>query len=141
MGRSGTGKTTLAVDLNDNALTENTRAVYPDTHIPNASVEGSCDHPRNIFLLTCDALGVMPPIACRSPELAVYAFLCGYTSKFNETESDPVEMEDFSRYEKVMPENMRSNTIISLVRYPSDNTPASSTWPLSRPWMKSPLES
>ena len=82
---------TRRVDLNDDALTDNTRAVYPDTHIPNAVVEGVCDHPRNIFLLTCDALGVMPPIARLSPELAVYAFLSGYTSRFIETESGPVE--------------------------------------------------
>jgi len=82
---------TRQVDLDDNALTDNTRAVYPDTHIPNASVEGVCDHPRNIFLLTCDALGVMPPIARLSPELAVYAFLSGYTSRFTKTELGPAE--------------------------------------------------
>lgn len=82
---------TRRVDLNDNALTDNTRAVYPDTHIPNASVECVFDHPRNIFLLTCDALGVMPPIARLSPELAVYAFLSGYTSRLAETKSDPAE--------------------------------------------------
>jgi len=81
---------TRRVDLNDDALTDNTRAVYPNTHIPNAFVDGVCDHPRNIFLLTCDALGVMPPIARLSPELAVYAFLSGYTSRFIETESGPV---------------------------------------------------
>ena len=80
---------TRRVDLNDEALTVNTRAVYPNTHIPNAFEKGVGGHPRNIFLLTCDALGVMPPIARLSPELAVYAFLSGYTSRFNETESDP----------------------------------------------------
>jgi phosphoenolpyruvate carboxykinase (ATP) len=79
------------VNLNDNALTDNTRVLYPDAHLANASVEGVCDHPRNIFLLTCDALGVMPPIARLSPELAVYAFLSGYTSRFTETESVPAE--------------------------------------------------
>lgn len=82
---------TRRVDLNDDALTDNTRAVYPDSHIPNAVFEGVCDHPRNIFLLTCDALGVMPPIARLSPELAVYAFLSGYTSRFIETDSGPAE--------------------------------------------------
>jgi phosphoenolpyruvate carboxykinase (ATP) len=82
---------TRQVDLNDDALTDNTRAVYPHSHIPNAVLEGVCDHPRNIFLLTCDALGVMPPIARLSPELAVYAFLSGYTSRFIESDSGPAE--------------------------------------------------
>ena len=82
---------TRRVDLNDDALTDNTRAVYPDSHIPYDFVEGAADHPKNIFLLTCDALGVMPPIARLSPELAVYAFLSGYTSRFSSTAPGPVE--------------------------------------------------
>lgn len=82
---------TRRVDLNDDALTENTRAVYPDSHIPNYVAEGAAGHPRNIFLLTCDAMGVMPPIARLSPELAVYAFLSGYTSRFSDTAPGTVE--------------------------------------------------
>ena len=82
---------TRRVDLNDDALTDNTRAVFPDSHIPYNFMEGAADHPKNIFLLTCDALGVMPPIARLSPELAVYAFLSGYTSRFSDTAPGPVE--------------------------------------------------
>lgn len=82
---------TRRVDLNDDALTDNPRAVYPDSHIPYDFVEGAADHPKNIFLLTCDALGVMPPIARLSTELAVYAFLSGYTSRFSDTAPGPVE--------------------------------------------------
>jgi len=82
---------TRRIDLGDGSLTENTRVAYPLTHLPNVVGEGVCGHPRNIFLLTCDALGVMPPIARLSPEMAVYAFLSGYTSKFTETGSGPAE--------------------------------------------------
>ena len=79
---------TRRVDLEDRSLTENTRAIYPLTHIPNASEEGICAHPRHLFLLTCDGLGVMPAIARLTPELAVYAFMSGYTSRFTEIESE-----------------------------------------------------
>lgn len=78
---------TREIDLKDRSLTENTRAVYPLTHIPNADEEGICGHPRHLFLLTCDGLGVMPAIARMTPDLAVYAFMSGYTSRFAETES------------------------------------------------------
>lgn len=78
---------TRRVDLEDRSLTENTRAIYPLTHIPNAAEEGICDHPKHLFLLTCDGMGVMPAIARMTPEMAVYAFMSGYTSRFAETES------------------------------------------------------
>jgi phosphoenolpyruvate carboxykinase (ATP) len=79
------------IDLNDDALTENTRAAYPLSHLQNVVSERVVGHPRNIFLLTCDAMGVLPPIARLSPEMAVYAFLSGYTSRFLEPESGPGE--------------------------------------------------
>jgi phosphoenolpyruvate carboxykinase (ATP) len=78
---------TRRVDLNDDSLTENTRCIYPISHIPHAYREGLFDHPKNLFLLTCDAYGVFPPIARLTPEQAVYAFLSAYTSKFNQLES------------------------------------------------------
>jgi phosphoenolpyruvate carboxykinase (ATP) len=81
------------IDLGDHALTENTRAAYPLSHIRNVAAEGLVGHPRNIFMLTCDALGVLPPIARLSPEMAVYAFLSGYTSRFVEPESGPGELD------------------------------------------------
>jgi phosphoenolpyruvate carboxykinase (ATP) len=84
---------TRRIDLNDHALTENTRAIYPLSHIRNVASEGLVGHPRNIFMLTCDALGVLPPIARLSPEMAVYAFLSGYTSRFLEPESGPGELD------------------------------------------------
>ncbi len=79
---------TRRVALEDRSLTESTRAIYPLTHIPNASEEGICGHPKHLFLLTCDGLGVMPAIARLTPELAVYAFMSGYTSRFTEIESE-----------------------------------------------------
>lgn len=81
---------TRRLDLNDNSLTENTRAAYPISHLPNIVREGIFDHPKNIFLLTCDAFGVLPPIARLTPEQAVYAFLSAYTSKFRHTETGEI---------------------------------------------------
>ncbi len=74
------------LDLNDATLTENTRAAYPIAHIPNAIRSGVAGHPRTILMLTCDAFGVMPPIARLSPAQAEYHFLSGYTAKVAGTE-------------------------------------------------------
>ena len=74
------------LDLDDSSLTENTRAAYPISHIPSALREGFCGHPKNVIMLTCDAFGVMPPVARLTPEQAVYHFLSGYTAKVAGTE-------------------------------------------------------
>ena len=75
------------IDLDDDMLTENTRASYPLKFIPNIVPEGyTKSHPKNIIFLTCDASGVMPPIARLSPEQAQYHFISGYTSKIAGTE-------------------------------------------------------
>ncbi|MFQ6132506.1 MAG: phosphoenolpyruvate carboxykinase (ATP) [Armatimonadota bacterium] len=79
---------TRRIDLDDDALTENTRAAYPISHIPNAIREGIGDHPSNILFLTCDAFGVMPPIARLNTTQAMYHFLSGYTAKVAGTERD-----------------------------------------------------
>lgn len=73
-------------DYDDSQLTENTRAAYPLEFIPNHLAEGFAGHPDNIFFLTADAFGVMPPIARLTPEQAMYYFLSGYTSKLAGTE-------------------------------------------------------
>lgn len=77
---------TRHIDLNDGSLTENTRAGYPLVHIPNHVPSGVGGHPKNIVMLTCDAFGVMPPIAKLTPEQAMYHFLSGYTAKVAGTE-------------------------------------------------------
>jgi phosphoenolpyruvate carboxykinase (ATP) len=74
------------IDLDDPAITENTRASYPLEFIENAVPEKAGGHPRNIILLTCDASGVMPPIARLTPDQALYQFISGYTSKIAGTE-------------------------------------------------------
>ncbi|MDH5638869.1 MAG: phosphoenolpyruvate carboxykinase (ATP), partial [Nitrospinota bacterium] len=76
------------VDLNDGALTENTRAAFPITevNVPNAELSGVCGHPKNIFMLTADAFGVLPPIARLTPDEASYHFISGYTAKVAGTE-------------------------------------------------------
>ena len=74
------------IDLNDDRLTENTRASYPLTFIENAIPSKMGGHPKNIILLTCDAQGVIPPIARLTPDQALYHFISGYTSKVGGTE-------------------------------------------------------
>ena len=77
---------TRLIDLDDDSLTENTRACYPLEYISNAVPEKKAGHPKNIILLTCDANGVMPPIARLTPNQALYQFISGYTSKVGGTE-------------------------------------------------------
>lgn len=77
---------TRLLDFRDGSLTENTRAAFPASFIPDAIVPGMGGHPRNIFFLTCDAFGILPPIARLSPEQAMYHFLSGYTAKLAGTE-------------------------------------------------------
>jgi phosphoenolpyruvate carboxykinase (ATP) len=77
---------TRYIDLDDDTRTENTRASYPLEFIENALPEKKAGHPKNIILLTCDAQGVMPPIARLTPDQALYHFISGYTSKVGGTE-------------------------------------------------------
>ena len=69
------------IDYDDGSLTENTRATYPVEYIPNCVLDGMGGHPRDIFFLTCDASGILPPIARLDIPHAMYHFLSGYTAK------------------------------------------------------------
>ncbi|MCB2202978.1 phosphoenolpyruvate carboxykinase (ATP) [bacterium] len=75
-----------APNFDDATITENTRAAYPLSMIPNRVPSGTAGHPENIFFLTADAFGVMPPIALLNPDEIAYYFLSGYTSKIAGTE-------------------------------------------------------
>ena len=77
------------VDLSSTSLTENIRAAYPITHIRNSLREGICGHPKNIFLITRDTEGVLPPLARLTHEQAVFAFLISYNSSLSETQMRP----------------------------------------------------
>lgn len=79
------------IDLDDESMTENTRASYPISHITSATRQKMGGHPNNIIMLTADAFGVMPPIAKLTPEQAVYYFLSGYTAKVAGTEKGITE--------------------------------------------------
>jgi phosphoenolpyruvate carboxykinase (ATP) len=74
------------LDLDDASLTENTRAGYPISHIPNAELSGMGNHPKQVLMLTCDAFGIMPPVSKLTPDQAMYHFLSGYTAKVAGTE-------------------------------------------------------
>jgi len=78
-------------NLDDASRTENTRAAYPLTSIPNIVPEGYAGHPSNISMLTADAFGVLPPVARLTPEQAMYHFLSGYTAKVAGTERGVTE--------------------------------------------------
>jgi phosphoenolpyruvate carboxykinase (ATP) len=82
---------TRAPDFNSQEFTENTRAAYPVDFIPNCELSGVGGHPRNVFFLTCDAFGVLPPLAKLTPDQAVEYFLCGYTAKVAGTEAGVTE--------------------------------------------------
>lgn len=78
-------------DFDDDRITENTRAAYPLHYIPRHEVSGQGGHPRHIFFLTCDAFGVLPPLARLDLEQSLRYFLCGYTAKVAGTETGVTE--------------------------------------------------
>ncbi|MBV1927683.1 MAG: phosphoenolpyruvate carboxykinase [Rhodobacteraceae bacterium] len=84
---------TLELDFEDDSLTANMRCAYPLNYIANASETAVGGHPKNIVMLTCDAFGVLPPIARLTPAQAMYHFLSGFTSKVAGTERGVTEPE------------------------------------------------
>lgn len=85
---------TLDVDFENTEVTENTRVSYPIEHIDNIQPGSMGSNPRNIFFLTCDAYGVLPPISRLTPGQAAFHFISGYTAKVAGTEAgitDPVK--------------------------------------------------
>ncbi len=82
---------TSEVDFANASKTENTRVSYPIDHIDNIAVPSVGGHPKNIFFLTCDAYGVLPPISKLSPGQAMYHFISGYTAKVAGTEAGVTE--------------------------------------------------
>ncbi len=73
-------------DYNADTITENTRATYPVEYIDRCVIPGVGPHPSNVVFLTCDAFGVLPPLAKLTPAMAMYHFLSGYTAKLAGTE-------------------------------------------------------
>jgi phosphoenolpyruvate carboxykinase (ATP) len=79
------------VDFNDTSITQNTRVSYPINHIENIKIPSIASNPKNIFFLTADAFGVLPPISKLTPSQAAYHFISGYTAKVAGTESGVIE--------------------------------------------------
>ena len=84
---------TFELDFDDDSLTANMRCAYPLEYISNASDTALGGHPKNVIMLTCDAFGVLPPIARLTPAQAMYHFLSGFTSKVAGTERGVTEPE------------------------------------------------
>jgi phosphoenolpyruvate carboxykinase (ATP) len=82
---------TSTVDFSNISKTENTRVAYPIHHIANAVEPSIASNPKNIFFLTCDAYGVLPPIAKLDAGQAMYHFISGYTAKVAGTEAGITE--------------------------------------------------
>ena len=85
--RNGTNE----VNYKDGSRTENTRVSYPIEHISNIATPSLGANPKNIFFLTCDAYGVLPPISKLTPGQAAFHFISGYTAKVAGTEADVTE--------------------------------------------------
>lgn len=79
------------VDYEDSTITENTRVSYPIHHIDNIQVPSMGNNPKNVFFLTCDAYGVIPPISKLTPGQAAFHFISGYTAKVAGTEAGITE--------------------------------------------------
>ena len=82
---------TNEIDFASKKITENTRVSYPLEFISNAVESSKGGHPKNIFFLTCDAYGVLPPMSLLTPGQAMYQFLSGYTAKVAGTETGVTE--------------------------------------------------
>ncbi|MEM6893517.1 MAG: phosphoenolpyruvate carboxykinase (ATP) [Bacteroidota bacterium] len=78
---------TKEVDFFDASITQNTRVSYPIDHIDNIQLPSFASNPKNIFFLTCDAFGVLPPVSKLTPGQAAYHFISGYTAKVAGTEA------------------------------------------------------
>ena len=79
------------VDFSDTSITQNTRVSYPIHHIDNIQQPSLAKNPKNIFFLTADAFGVLPPISRLLPNQAAYHFISGYTAKVAGTEAGVTE--------------------------------------------------
>jgi phosphoenolpyruvate carboxykinase (ATP) len=79
------------IDFSSRRVTENTRVSYPLNFIPNALEPSVAGQPKNIFFLTCDANGVLPPISKLNAAQAMYQFISGYTARVAGTENGVTE--------------------------------------------------
>jgi phosphoenolpyruvate carboxykinase (ATP) len=82
---------TNEVDFQDVSITQNTRVSYPIDHIDNIQPGSIGENPKNIFFLTADAYGILPPISKLTPGQAAYHFISGYTAKVAGTEAGVTE--------------------------------------------------
>jgi len=113
------------VDFHDTSITQNTRVSYPIYHINNIQIPSVGENPKNVFFLTADAFGVLPPISKLTPGQAAYHFISGYTAKVAGTEAGVDEPEpNFSacfgapfmllhptRYAEMLSEKMKNTDV------------------------------
>lgn len=119
---------TSTVDYANISVTENTRAAYPIDLIDNIAVPSVGKTPENIFFLTADAFGVLPPISKLNVGQAMYSFISGYTAKVAGTEAGVTEPQaTFSacfgkaflplhpgKYAKMLGEKLKANPNINV---------------------------
>lgn len=119
---------TNEVDYSNISKTENTRCAYPLENLKNFVIPSIGENPKNIFFLTADAFGVLPPISKLTVEQAMYYFISGYTAKVAGTEAGVTEPQaTFSacfgraflplhpgKYAKLLGENLKNNPHINV---------------------------
>ena len=81
------------IDFKDDSITQNTRVSYPIFHIKNIVQPSIGKIPKNIFFLTADAFGVLPPISKLNSKQVMFHFVSGYTAKVAGTEEGVIEPE------------------------------------------------
>ncbi|MBL3655673.1 phosphoenolpyruvate carboxykinase (ATP) [Fulvivirga sediminis] len=113
------------IDYTNTSVTENTRTAYPIHHILNAVEPSVGGIPKNVFFLTCDAYGVLPPISRLNKGQAMYHFISGYTAKVAGTEAGVTEPQTVfsacfgapflplhpTRYAEMLGEKMEKNDV------------------------------
>lgn len=116
---------TQEVDFDSDRITENTRVSYPLSHIQNIQPESMGRRPENIFFLTADAFGILPPVSKLTPGQAAYHFISGYTAKVAGTEAGiseptpsfsacfgaPFMLLHPAQYAEMLIEKMRNNKV------------------------------
>tara|TARA_X000001036_G_scaffold117048_1_gene110433 strand:- start:6163 stop:7734 length:1572 start_codon:yes stop_codon:yes gene_type:complete len=127
------------VDYKDKTISQNTRVSYPIHHIKNIATPSIGNNPKNIFFLTADAFGVLPPISMLSSNQAAYHFISGYTSKLAGTEigvDDPIPIFSACFGSPFMPLNPLIYADMLIKKIEKSNV---KTWLVNTGWIGGPF--
>lgn len=126
-------------DYDDVSKTENTRVSYPIDFMENAEITGLGNSPDNIFFLTADAFGVLPPISLLTVDQAVYHFVSGYTAKVAGTEvgiKEPTAAFSTCFGQAFLP--LHPSKYATLLRAKLEQSPNIKVWLVNTGWIAGP---